>query len=152
MKRSSLGRDPEQVRRWVQRSRKPLKPVGARSKRERSRALPVGPLSPLEWREATWKRSGGVCWVTGEPLELDASFFVWSAHHMLPKRLLAPEVRYDARNGIPLLSSAHSAHTSRMRVIPFETLPDSAMEFATEIGDWAIAALLREHPRTKGTT
>ncbi len=121
-----------------------LSRVGAAGRRRKARELPEGPLDPLSWREAVWWVCGGTCVATGEPFMFYER--AWDAHHPIPKRLLPPEVRYDPRNGVVLARSAHAAHTSRFRVVPFEMLPDSCMQFAREIGGWAVAALLREHP------
>jgi hypothetical protein len=62
------------------------------------------------------------------------------------KQKLPPELRFDPRNGVVLVRPEHERHTARFAVVPFEALPESCMLFARELGDWAVAALLREHP------
>lgn len=118
-----------------------LKPVGARGRRPKP---PEGPLTPQEWREAVWWACKGRTLLTGRPVALHSHS--WDAHHPIPKRKLPPQHKWDRRNGIVLSRNEHDNHTTRFRVIEFELLPPQAMEFAAELGDWAIAALLREHP------
>lgn len=150
MKRSALKRNPAAIRDWVQASRKPLKrsklkPVGYRGKIRLGER--VGPLSPSEWRYEVWRRCGGKCVMTGETVHPFGSIFEWSPHHPLEKQLLAPEIRYDPRNGVVLIAKAHRRHTDAFERVPFEKLPDSCMDFAEEQGSWAVEALLRAHPR-----
>lgn len=148
MKRSPLKRNPAAIRDWVQASRKPLqrtklKPIGPTGRAKLGE--PVGPLLPGEWRREVWTRCEGRCIITNVPMPLDAHW--WAAHHPLPKRFLAANIRYDPRNGVVVAESVHWRHESRMQVIPFEKLPESCMDFALEQGSWAVEALLRAHPR-----
>jgi hypothetical protein len=143
MKRSPLKRNPAAIRDWVQASRKPLKPIGHKGKIKLGEK--VGPLSPGDWRREVWTLCEGMCIMTGEVFALNSPR--WDAHHCLPKQKLAPECKYDIRNGVVLSRQAHNQHELRFEVIPFEKLPPYCMEFASELGSWAVEALLRAHPR-----
>jgi hypothetical protein len=145
VKRSPLKRNPVAIRDWVQASRKPLKPVGHKGKIKLGET--VGPLSPSEWRTEVWRRCEGKCVMSGLPVSLYGSIFEWSPHHPLEKQLLAPEIRYDPSNGVVLTAVAHRRHTDAFERVPFEKLPPYCIEFASELGGWAVEALLRAHPR-----
>jgi hypothetical protein len=147
MKRSPLKRNPTAIRDWVQASRKPLKPVGHKGKIKLGEN--VGPLTPSEWRAEVWRRCGGKCVMTGQSVSQYGTMFEWQCHHPLAKGLLAPEVRYDPRNGIVLVPVVHMRHENAYQRVPFEKLPESCMIFAEKQGSWAVEALLRAHPRTE---
>jgi hypothetical protein len=139
MKRSPLKRDPVAIRDWVQVSRKPLK----RTRKRKS----VGPVGPGQYRDMVWELCEGRCVVSGQIVGKYDSHHIWESHHPLPKRHLDPHIRYNPMNGIVLLKRIHERHESRIEVIPFEKLPPYCMEFASELGSWAVEALLRAHPR-----
>jgi|HubBroStandDraft_5_1064220.scaffolds.fasta_scaffold48264_3 hypothetical protein len=148
MKRSPLKRNPAAIRDWVQASRKPLqrtklKPIGPTGQAKLGE--PVGPLSPGDWRREVWALCEGTCIMTGEVFSLNSPN--WDAHHCLPKQKLAPEYKYDIRNGVVLSRQAHNRHELRFEVVPFEKLPTYCIEFASELGSWAVEALLRAHPK-----
>lgn len=144
MKRSPLKHNTAAIQDWLRSSRRPIK-TGYKSKTKLGEE--VGPLSPSEWRTEVWMRCKGQCIMTGESVPLHGSIFEWSPHHPIEKQLLAPEVRYDPRNGVVLSAKAHRRHTDAFERVPFEKLPEYCMEFAEEIGPWAVEALLRAHPR-----
>lgn len=152
VKRTPLRADPEKVREWLRKSRKPLArktrlaPLGRRAARLRASEPDIGPLAPLEWRRAVYAACGGRCVMTGRLLSAWGDSWSWHAHHCVPKHKLPPDRRYDPRNGVLLARTAHEDHTSRKRTVPLDRLPASVLEFAVELGDWAVLALEREHP------
>lgn len=81
------------------------------------------------------------------------------SHHAVPKQTLARiagslglegpafwAVVYDPRVGIALDPRVHEMHTTRVRVIPGDQLPERVFVAAAEYGPEAEIALEREHP------
>lgn len=70
-------------------------------------------------------------------------------HHVLAKRHLRNEGYggrfWDTRNGMALCSYHHARHERWMQRVPFDLVPDSAVEFAIELG--LLPLLEREHRR-----
>lgn len=152
----SCGKLPARIR-W-KRDRDPLNdkpsnidllcpPCATRRIGRKNRAYPDYP-GPQEWREAT---IGRVCLNCGSGDKI-------AGHHAITQQTLRhnaaarsnkpfPMVRWDLRNLVPLCASCHAYHHHRSRVVLFEKLPESCMDFAQELGPWAVEALLRAHPR-----
>lgn len=120
---------------------------------------PVGPLQPDEWRREVWRLGHGRSLLSGQPVRVDASSWVWQAHHPLAKRLLPPGLKYDPRNGIVLLTLEHQRHEHRFvgrdgrtHVIPLERLPRRVLAFVEELDERgvldesAVELLRRAHP------
>lgn len=134
---------------------KPRKPIARSSppqKHPRPAPLPEelpGPLSPGEWRKEVWRRCGGLCVMTGIAVPRDADHWIWHCHHPVPKQALAPQHKYDPRNGIVLIRRAHERHESVTERVPAEKLPVDVFIFAKEMGGTAEARLLRQHPGTR---
>lgn len=114
-----------------------------------------GPLTPAEWKRRVFDRQRprpdgpALCAVTGEPLD----FVHDDAHHPLEKRLLRDRGLYDRvwdeRNGMAVKRRVHEGQTNGMRRIPREAVPQSAWEFAREVGPWAVARVEADHPPKK---
>lgn len=150
LRRSSWGvRSAEDATRALGRlgRTKPLRAGGQRKPRP-----PEGPLSPEEWRREVWRLAGGRSIVSAASTTnpLDRSFH---AHHPVPKSVLRDRGLYhlvwDPRNGVFATRREHLQHEARAEVIPYERLPARCREFAEELGPWAVARLLRNHPPEK---
>ena len=91
------------------------------------------------FREAAQVGVCGGCGQPGYPLD---------PHHVLPKRFLRglPEsVRYDKRNVLGLHRHCHELHTTRAQRLPRSVVPESAWEFARELGDPYLFYLEQEY-------
>ena len=114
---------------------------------------PEGPLTPAEWKRRVFDRQRerpagpALCAVTGEPL----SFAIDDAHHVTPKSLLREcglyHLIWDERNGLAVKRFVHSGHTSCMRPIPRSALLPCNLEFARELGPWALARIESSYPK-----
>lgn len=139
---------PPKPRKPLARAAAPKPKVRAGDGRRQAAPVPVGPLSPGAWREEVWRRCGGRCVMTGIAVPLDANLWCWQAHHCVPKHVLPPERKYDPRNGVVLLTRAHSRHETATERVPAERLPASVFIFAEEVGGSALARLAVQHPRS----
>jgi len=72
-------------------------------------------------------------------------------HHVLPKAVLRREgfagrVLNDPRNLMELCMECHFGHENWRPRLARHLVPQSAWEFAAELGDWATARLERAYP------
>lgn len=118
---------------------------------------------PRVFREAAFRRSSGLCVVSGQPAD--------DAHHVIPKQSLRKlvstrarqdglgqterreflgRILWDVRNGVAVSRVVHDRHTKAVERIPRSALPKCAIEFAQELGLlWMIE---RDYPeRTEET-
>lgn len=179
-RKKALGADSAKTRDWNRRSRE----EAARNLQERARQkaqagghrfgrvrsparraekppeVPLGPLSPADYRLAAWDLAGGRSALSGRRVARLASSWVWQAHHPVPKQHLPNDRKYDPRNSMVLLTAEHMAHeyTPGAR-IPFEKVPARALAFAEELDregilDQSAVELLRRYhpPAGAGTT
>lgn len=165
-RRKPLKRDTDAAREFLQRGRQPLargekglaRGEGLRRKKTPAKGsnssdrpkrplVPVGPLSPREWRRAVWELDGGRCVMCGERVPRDASSWVWNAHHPIEKQKLPPEKKYDPRNGVVACFRCHERHTNAFRRIPMNKLPGRCREFAATLGERGLFLLESAHPR-----
>lgn len=158
-RRKRLGADPEKVREFMQRGRGALgrgRPAGDRRsapKKKKPQRPPEGPLTPREWQLAVFKASAGRCTVTNTRAR-DPDDPRFHAHHPVPKQTLRRrglhDRVWDPRNGMLVLATLHADHEFAPDYrIPGERVPDSAREFAAELGPWAVDLLDRLHPNTR---
>ena len=112
-----------------------------------------GPLSIRDWAKVVAVLADGRSALSGEKVAgywrsggPDLKYF----HHVVPKRLLRDRGLYDRvwdpRNGMLLTPGEHDEHERRRRPIPYDRLSASAIEFANELGDWAVAYLEKTYP------
>lgn len=144
MKRSQLKPDPEKVRAWLDRSRQPLARtrLSPRSASRPSRAV----VGSAGFREAVWRLCGGRCVMTGAAVAVDASSWVWNAHHVIQKQGLPDVLRWEPMLGVVLTFRSHERHTLRVERVGFQQLPVHVVEYVDGLGEPWVSRLLREHP------
>lgn len=131
---------------------KPLE-GGGELRRTRKPRPKEGPLTIEEWARTVAVAADGRSAYSGERVAgywrsdgPDLKYF----HHVVPKGFLRERGLYsrvwDPRNGILLTPGEHDEHERRRRPIPYDRLPASAIEFANELGDWAVAYLEKTYP------
>lgn len=136
-----------------------MSPIGlGRSplRRRPKKRPPEGPLTPIEWQRqaimaAPRRRGLPLCAVTGEPIP---SVLLIEVHHPVEKSWLRREglfhLVWDARNAMVVHQRVHEAHTNGSARIAREKVPQSAWDFADEIGPPARLAIERTHHPTEG--
>jgi 5-methylcytosine-specific restriction endonuclease McrA len=127
VKRSELRPQPEKVREWMQRSRKPL-----RRTRRKART------SHTEARREAFRRSGGRCIVCGARAA--------HGHHVLPVEKW-PELTARAENIVALCHRCHVRHHSAMNRIRWDELPQCTITLAQSTSGAAAVYLERTYPR-----
>jgi HNH endonuclease len=115
-----------------------------RRKRHRSRRQPEPDLSLARryWKAAVCRGGCVMCRAFPVPRELRddraADFRVIEGHHVLAQRHLQREGLasrlWDTRNGMALCRYHHGRHERWMQRVPYELVPDDALEFADELG------------------
>lgn len=155
MKRSGLRSDPNKVREWQDRSRKPLNP-GVRKRRATINA---------EERATVMKRSSGWCivclWRVGYSRghvpaahrsvmrAMGRNGRVRKAvhlHHVLPVQMF---VRWELSldNQVGICAECHDEHERAHRRIPFAALPEVVRTFARCAGSQESLYFERTYPR-----
>lgn len=156
LKRSALTADPAKTKAFVQRGRGSLK----RGSLPRSVALRNPPPRRSElpgargWTQRVFTLYGRACVVCGDRAT--------EAHHVVPRQvILATQhltrverelLAYDARNGAPVCgfgspNGCHANHEAAARRIPFDRLPEGAVEWAVEHGFRSRVMDRRVYPR-----
>lgn len=124
-----------------------LKRGGSLKRRRRTRPA-EGPLTPLQYKLAVFRQQGWKCAVTGEELTMADD-----AHHPVKKELLRQEGLYhlvwDPRNGMGVKSRIHASHEFGGGVITRDKIPESAWEFARELGEKWVVVIERHHPEPR---
>lgn len=99
----------------------------------------------LAWWQAVMNSNDFRCVVTGRRAH--------EAHHVVRQQTLRRHGREDAlwdvRNGIPIHDLVHDNHHSAYRRIPRRCVPQSAWEFARELGEWAVLEIERHYPKAE---
>lgn len=131
MRRSALKPNPEKVREWQARSRKPLRQT-PRKRRERQ---PRAVLSEIH------KRSRGRCIVCGKPCDVRRD-----RHHVLAVQRW-PELELVAANQVLACESCHMNHEAASRRIRWAELPECAVTLAYATSGTAAVYLERTYPR-----
>lgn len=162
-----LRPDPEKVREFLQRSRKPLarpeRPLArselrpGRRKPARAPAAADGPdagaLTPAQWRVAVWEADEGCCCGCGVAVPRDADRWVWQAHHPLLKQTMKRRglghLVHHPDWGIVLCRRCHEGHHA-ISPVPYVRLPQRVVHAVTQAGTWAVDLVDRAHPGRVG--
>lgn len=100
---------------------------------------------PAEWKRRVCLQG---CAIHTEFAECEGTL---EAHHIITQQALRKRgftwSLWDTRNGLPICAHRHAQHTRAIQRIPYEALPQSAIEFANEVGlEWQLE---RYYPRTE---
>lgn len=126
VKRSRLTPNPEKVREFMQRNRRPLKRTSRKAR-----------VSHTAARSEALRRSGGRCIVCGERAV--------HGHHVLPVEKW-PELAACAANIVGVCEVHHVLHHAAHRRIRFEELPVCAVTLAQSTSGAAALYLERTYP------
>ena len=149
VKRSSLHRDAERVREWLDKHRSPLS-LGERVQLERRQELSRrrAPLArrprkrraaiPKAMRARIYARSQGRCVVC-------RTRRATTLHHVFPVQRW-PELELEEANLIGLCWECHDAHERALPRVPHAQLPRQAVELAKRVGPDAEAYIERTYP------
>lgn len=108
---------------------------------------PEGPLRPAVWvleayRLAQWRSELSGTKVTRG---------IGEVHHPLPKRWLRAngyhQLVWHPDNSMVLTKHEHEQHENGSRRVRFAELPDRAVAFAASLGQPALVAVERHHPK-----
>jgi hypothetical protein len=127
VKRSELRPQPEKVREWMQRSRKPLRRTPRKAR-----------VSHTEARRTALQRSRGRCIVCGHKAE--------HGHHVLPVERF-PELTAVAENIVGVCLVHHALHHAAHRRIRWDELPQCTITLAQSTSGAAAVYLERTYPR-----
>lgn len=150
-------------------------PLRSRSTLKRSKPLKRGNLRALrlawtkldeqahaEWRRKVIRGRCVICVLKGRRSDLHHEH---DPHHVLPARYIRRYVRslqlpaaearkllrsllYDPRNGLCLDRRCHDRHEMAFEHVPYEAIPQKAIQFARELGlEWVLEKL---YPRRSG--
>lgn len=145
MKRSEMKPNPEKVRAWLNKSRKPM----PRGEKGLARKAPKKkPALPPALRAAVMARSRGRC-VVCVHLGVDRPRRAAHVHHLLEQRNF-PEYRLVEENCVGVCEPCHDEHERAHRRIPWEALPVVCRDFlgvAALASGAAARAVDRNYPR-----
>jgi 5-methylcytosine-specific restriction endonuclease McrA len=127
VKRSELRPQPEKVREWMRRSRKPLKRTARKAR-----------TSHKDARSEAFRRSGGRCIVCGARAA--------HGHHVLPVSRW-PELTDRASNIVSVCEPCHARHENAHRRIRWDELPAITILLAQTTSGAAAVYLERTYPR-----
>jgi 5-methylcytosine-specific restriction endonuclease McrA len=127
VKRSELRPQPEKVREWMQRTRKPLRRTPRKAR-----------VSHTEARRTALQRSRGRCIVCGSRAV--------HGHHVLPVSRW-PELTAVAANIVACCEACHARHENAHRRIRWEELPECAILLAQTTSGAAAVYLDKIYPR-----
>lgn len=104
-------------------------------------------VEPFEWKRRVCLNG---CQVHDDPADCSGPI---EGHHLITQQSLRKRGHshdvWDIRNGLGVCQRAHRRHTSAKERIPYEKIPQEAIEFAREIGvEWHLD---RYYPRLGDT-
>jgi hypothetical protein len=101
-------------------------------------------VEPYEWKRRVCLNG---CQIHDDPTDCSGPV---EGHHLISRQSLRKRglsyLDWDTRNGFAACQRAHRRHTGAVERIPYEKIPEAALEFAREAGlEWQLD---RFYPRT----
>jgi hypothetical protein len=127
MKRTALKPNPEKVREFIRRNRKPLERTARKTRTSHTRA-----------RSEAFRRSGGRCIVCGARAA--------HGHHVLPVEKF-PELTAISANIVAVCEVHHVLHHAAHRRIRWDELPQCTITLAQTTSGAAAVYLEKVYPR-----